>query len=88
MDPASIALVIKLIDLAMLGATAGMSYIDAKRKNAPLIAELESLRTRMILGDEMTADDSARMSTLIDQAQAARKAARDRVKVPNGYAGR
>lgn len=88
MDPTSIALMIKIIDLAVIGVSAGMSYADTKRKNGAVITELESIRSKVLLGDELTEDDSARMSTLINQAQAARKAARDRVKVPESYAGR
>jgi len=85
MDPASIAVIIKLLDLAMLGVTAGMSYMAARDKNESVILEIESIRSKLLLGETLDKADEARIASLVQQAQAARKAAKDSVPVPDGY---
>ena len=85
MDPATIAVVIKLLDLAMLGVTAGMSYVDARNRNESTIVEIERLRSKLLLGETLDEADEGKLDLLVRQAQAARKAAKDSVPVPDGY---
>ncbi len=85
MDPASVAVIIKLLDLAMLGITAGVSYMDARKHNAEIITEIEKLRSKLLLGEELSDTDEARLGVLVEQAQAKRKAAKAAVPAPDGY---
>jgi len=50
-----------------------------------VIDEIEVLRSKMLLGDPLDEDDSARLASLIERAQAARKAAKNSVPKPANY---
>jgi len=77
--------IVKLLDLALLGITAGMSYAAARDKNEAVILEIEAMRSKVLLGEKLDEADEARLSVLVEQAQQARKEARARVPVPDDY---
>ena len=82
MDPATIALVIKGLDLMLLTITAGMTYAESREKQSSLIDAIEALRSEAALGDLTAEQYGLRLNALIRQAQSARKTAKAAVPVP------
>ncbi len=73
---------VKLIDLALIGISAGMSYADARDANRATFEGLEKIRGKVLLGEQLTPTEVADADRLIEAAQKARKAARAAVPVP------
>ena len=82
MDP---LLAVKLIDLAIMAISAGLKYSEAYAKNEGAFDRLETARTKALLGEITEAELHSVLDEAIPTAQAARKAAKAAVPVPDGY---
>lgn len=75
MDPASVAVLIKALDVAFLAINAWGRYEQAKADSDPIKAQIRELRERVLAGEVSNEDANRALDALIQIIVAPRKAA-------------
>lgn len=70
-----IAVILKLLDLAALGFSAWERYDERKRQGSAAMADIDSLRRRILAGDVTHEEASAEVDRIIMPIISARKSA-------------
>lgn len=79
MDPATVALLIKGLDLAFVAVNAWGRYGEAKAQTDPVLAQVRELRERVLVGDLSVEEAGRGFDALIQLIAVPRKAAMGRL---------